>query len=65
MTNLEAARVRACLDCGAPNAGLWRTTKGENPGRPVRVCDACLRAGYWDEFGLVARAPMGAEVERG
>ena len=43
----EANRVRACLDCGEPGAFLWRTTKGENPGRLLRICAACLRKADW------------------
>lgn len=62
MTKRDAARVRACLGCGAPGAGLWRTTKGENPGRLLRVCDRCHASGDWDRFGLVEREPTIAEV---
>ena len=54
----EANRVRACLDCGEPGASLWRTTKGENTGRLLRVCDACLRKDDWHVFGLVERQPI-------
>lgn len=58
----EANRVRACLDCGEPGALLWRTTKGENPGRLLRVCVACLRKDDWHRFGLVERQPILGEV---
>lgn len=58
----EANRVRACLNCGEPGALLWRTTKGENPGRNVRVCAACLRKDDWYRFGLVERQPILGEV---
>ena len=58
----EANRVRACLDCGEPGALLWRTTKGENPGRLLRVCAACLRKDDWHRFGLVERQPILGEV---
>ncbi len=62
MTNHEAARVRACLDCGAPGAELVRSTRGVNPGRRLRVCMPCWLSGRWDAFGLVEREPMAAEV---
>ena len=58
----EANRVRACLDCGEPGALLWRTTKGENPGRLLRICAACLRKDNWHRFGLVERQPILGEV---
>ena len=58
----EANRVRACLDCGEPGALLWRTTKGENPGRLLRICAACLRKDDWWRFGLVERQPILGEV---
>ena len=58
----EANRVRACLDCGAPGALLWRTTKGENPGRLLRICAACLRKDDWHRFGLIERQPILEEV---
>lgn len=58
----EANRVRACLDCGEPGALLWRTTKGENTGRLLRVCAACLRKDDWHVFGLVERQPILGEV---
>lgn len=48
----EANRVRACLDCGEPGALLWRTTEGENAGRLLRICAACLRKDDWHRFGL-------------
>jgi hypothetical protein len=57
----EANRVRACLDCGEPGALLWRTTKGENPGRLLRICAACLRKDDWHRFGLVERQPILSE----
>ena len=62
MTQREAARVRACLDCGSPGARLWTTTKGENPGRLLRVCDACCSAHDWYRFGLIEREPTVAET---
>lgn len=55
MTNGEAGAVRACLWCGAPGAGLYRTTKGAYPGRALRLCEACLSSGDWWEYGLVKR----------
>lgn len=58
----EANRVRACLDCGSSGALLWRTTKGERPGRLLRICDACLRKDDWHRFGLVEREPLVGEV---
>lgn len=58
----EANRVRACLDCGEPDALLWRTTKGENAGRLLRICAACLRKDDWHRFGLVERQPILGEV---
>ena len=58
----EANRVRACLDCGEPGALLWRTTKGENAGRLLRICNACLRKDDWHVFGLVERQPILGEV---
>ena len=58
----EANRVRACLDCGEPGALLWRTTKGESPGRLLRICAACLRKDGWHRFGLVERQPILGEV---
>jgi len=61
MTNAQAARVRACLGCGSPDAWLCRTTKGENPGRMLRLCNACVRTGDWDQFGLVDREPVADE----
>ena len=62
MTHAEAARVRACCDCGAHGATLVRTTTGENPGRALRICSDCWRSGRWDEFGLVDRDPFLFEV---
>lgn len=62
MTNKEAGRIRACLDCGDPGALLWRTTKGANPGRLLRICVACLRKDDWHRFGLVERQPLLSEV---
>jgi hypothetical protein len=58
----EANRVRACLDCGEAGALLWRTTKGKNPGRLLRICAACLRKDDWHRFGLVERQPILGEV---
>lgn len=49
----------ACFDCGESGARLFVTTKGENPGRKIRVCPKCLRR--WDDFGLKSRAPEGVE----
>jgi hypothetical protein len=54
----EANRVRACIDCGEPGALLWRTTKGENLGRLLRVCTACLRKDDWHRFARVERQPI-------
>jgi hypothetical protein len=62
MTIGEANRIRACIDCGEPGALLWRTTKGENPGRLLRICQACLRKDDWHRFGLVDRQPILGEV---
>lgn len=39
----------ACLDCGESGAHPYVTTKGENPGRQVRVCTACMHR--WEEWG--------------
>lgn len=62
MTHDEACQKRACVDCGAPNAWLCKTTKGENPGRLLRLCAACLRgATDWWRFGLVDREPLPLE----
>lgn len=58
----EADRIRTCLDCGEPGALLWRTTKGENLGRLLRVCAACLRKADWHSLGLVERQPILGEV---
>lgn len=57
----EAARVRACIDCGRPGARLLRTTRGENPGRLLRLCDPCCAGHDWYRFGLVEREPTEAE----
>jgi hypothetical protein len=65
MTWREANRVRACLDCGVQGAGLWLTTKAENPGRLVRVCGLCRSAHDWDRFGLVEREPLPEERPAG
>lgn len=63
MTNREASRRRLCLDCGVTEgASLWRTTKGENPGRLLRLCEPCRWAHEWDRFGLVEREPLVEEV---
>jgi hypothetical protein len=61
MTHGEACRIRACIDCGAPGGQLLKTTKGENPGRLLRLCAACLRGGVWWCFGLVDRDPLPLE----
>lgn len=57
----EANERRLCLYCGAPNASLFRTTKGANPGRLLRLCDQCLRSGDWYQFGIVEREPLACE----
>jgi hypothetical protein len=62
MTNGEANTVRACLDCGEPGAALYLTTKNENPGRLLRLCDRCRVGHDWDRFGLVWREPLPEEV---
>jgi hypothetical protein len=61
MTQQEANRLRTCVDCGEPGAHLWRTTKGANPGRLLRLCEPCRRARDWDQFGLVEREPLPSE----
>lgn len=61
MTNAEAGRVRACINCGAHGAWLCRTTKGANPWRAMRLCYTCLQTGDWYEYGLVDREPMSSE----
>lgn len=53
---------RACLDCGESDADLYRTTRGEHPGRLVRVCQRCAVAHDWYRFGLVAREPLPEET---
>jgi hypothetical protein len=64
MNHGEACRLRACVDCGAPGAWLCKTTKGENPGRLLRLCGGCLRgAADWHRFGLVDREPLPLERE--
>jgi hypothetical protein len=63
MTNKEAGRLRACIGCGTPGAWLCRTTKGENPGRNLRLCQECLRADpNWFDFGLADRDPLPIEI---
>lgn len=62
MTNQEANRIRACINCGEGGAWLCKTTKGENPGRLLRLCAACLRDDDWHRFGLVEREPFIGEV---
>ena len=62
MTNGEAARIRACLECGKPGAGLRVTTRGENPGRNIRVCSECEP--NWWMFAPVEREPVAAELTR-
>lgn len=52
-TNGQAAARMACLDCGNSGATAYTTTKGANPGRLVRICDACW--GRWAEYGLKTR----------
>lgn len=58
----KANRVRSCLDCGDPGALLFRTTRGKNPGRLLRLCVPCLRKDDWHRFGLVERQPLIGEV---
>ena len=53
----EANRQRMCLDCGAPGAQLLF----DRTGRYLRICDACLRTGDWDRFGLSERDPLPEE----
>jgi len=62
MTHGEACRTRACVDCGAPNSWLCKTTKGENPGRLLRLCTRCLGKPDWHRFGLVDRDPLPLEA---
>lgn len=52
----SANKRMACLDCGESEAQPYVTTRGENPGRPVRVCHRCSHR--WVEFGLKERPPM-------
>lgn len=61
MNHLEAGRIRACVGCAAPGAWLYRTTKGANPGRNLRLCETCLGTGDWYKYGLVAREPLPIE----
>lgn len=49
----EANARMSCLHCGASGADPYVTTRGENPGRNVRVCVRCLDR--WTEFGLRPR----------
>lgn len=58
MTNKEANRIRACLDCGAPGANLLT----DRTDRILRVCDACLRKDDWHRFELRSREPIAEEV---
>ena len=59
----EANAKRLCLECGAPDAHLFVTTRGANPGRKVRLCTTCLlQCDDWLEFGLVEREPMPSEI---
>lgn len=59
----ESANMRmACLDCGESGAAPYVTTKGENPGKPVRVCDKCIHR--WEAFGLKDRPTMYEEPQR-
>lgn len=55
----EANYLRACLDCGKHGAALLETTKGENPGRLIRVCSRCIHD--WVRFGPLAREPINQE----
>lgn len=52
----------SCLDCGESGAHPYTTTKGENHGRPVRVCHKCLHR--WEWLGLKPREPMYEEPPR-
>lgn len=52
----SANKRMACLQCGESGAQPYQTTRGENPGRYVRVCARC--APEWVEFGLRERPPM-------
>jgi hypothetical protein len=61
MTNGEADKARACIQCGGHDSWLCRTTKGANPGRNLRLCGPCLRTGEWYEFGPVDREPLAGE----
>lgn len=63
MTVGEANRVMACINCGAPHALPFITTKNENPGRLLRLCMACLRVGDFDRFGLSVRPLLPEEAE--
>lgn len=56
-TNHEAHLRRACLDCGASDAGLYRDA---NDGRLLRVCRLCLHR--WERFRLVDRDPLPKEI---
>lgn len=55
----EARYLRACMECGKHGAALLETTKGENPGRFVRVCFLCVD--HWVRFGLRSRDPVHEE----
>jgi hypothetical protein len=60
----KTANLRmACLDCGESSAQPYVTTKGENPGRAVRVCHRCFDR--WGAFGLRPRDPMYEEPGSG
>jgi hypothetical protein len=63
MNNAAADKVRACVDCGEPGGILWITTKGANPGRKLRLCEACRVARDWYRFGLIPRLPEAGEVQ--
>lgn len=57
----SANRRMACLWCGTSGATPVRTTRGENPGRNLRVCRAC--AHHWDGYGLVVRELIADETD--
>lgn len=57
----DGHRRMACYDCGASGGVPVTTTRGENPGRHLRVCRSCFPR--WDAFGLIQRERMGLEKE--
>lgn len=65
MTNREAGLIRACIGCGRPGAWLCRTTRGENPGRNLRLCPQCAADPDWYVFVLVDREPLPIEAPAG